>query len=328
MSLGDSENGVKTVKAMSGGSIQRRIVISSVAPVLLVGIAAVAGVYLLFPDAPPEVMRWIAVFSCSAVLLSLLLALWFAGRATQPLDGLRDTVHRLGRGELDARHVMGGPQEVDQLGQVINLIADQLELGRDELAREKKDVTQQVTGRTRELQQANRLLMDIANRDALTGLANRRRLELELERHISLSKRTGVPLAVVMMDLDRFKQYNDTAGHLAGDTLLQNVAHNLRGRARSTDILVRWGGDEFCILVPGTSQEGAVAAAEGFVDAVVKAAKTSPLPEGTELVGASAGVACYPGDGDDGTALISRADEALYHAKETGRGRVVRLPPT
>ena len=87
-------------------------------------------------------------------------------------------------------------------------------------------------------------------------------------------------------------------------------------------------GDEFCILVPGTSQEGAIAAAEGFVDAVVKAAETSPLPEGTELVGASAGVACYPGDGDDGTALISRADEALYHAKETGRGRVVRLPPS
>ncbi len=299
----------------------------SVIPVLLAGIAAVVGIHLFFPDAPSDVKGWAVVIGCAAVVLTLLLALWFARRATQPLDRLFDTVNRLGRGELDARHVMRGPQEVDQLGQMINLIADQLEFARDELAREKKDVTQRVTGRTRELQQANRLLMDIANRDTLTGLANRRRLELELERHISLSKRTGVPLAVVMMDLDKFKQYNDTAGHLAGDTLLQNVAHNLRGRARSTDIVVRWGGDEFCILVPGTSQEGAVAAAEGFVDAVVKAAETSPLPEGTQLVGASAGVACYPGDGDDGTALISRADEALYHAKETGRGRVVRLPP-
>jgi len=312
---------------MSGGSIQSRIVISSVVPVLLVGVAAVVGLHVVFPDAPSEVKSWTAVLCGAAVVLTLVLALWFARRATQPLDGLLETVNRLGRGELDARHAMRGPQEVDQLGQVINLIADQLESARDELAREKKDVTQRVTGRTRELQQANRLLMDIANRDALTGLANRRRLELELERHISLSKRTGVPLAVVMMDLDRFKQYNDTAGHLAGDTLLQNVAHNLRGRARSTDIVVRWGGDEFCILVPGTSQEGAVAAAEGFVDAVVKAAENSPLPEGTQLVGASAGVACYPGDGDDGTALISRADEALYHAKETGRGRVIRLPP-
>jgi len=88
---------------------------------------------------------------------------------------------------------------------------------------------------------------------------------------------------------------------------------------------LRWGGDEFCILVPGTSPDGAVVAAEGFVDAVQKAAESSPLPEGTELVGASAGVACYPGDGEDGTDLIARADAALYQAKESGRGRVIRL---
>ncbi len=326
MPLGDLENGARTVKSMSGGSIQSRIVIASVTPVVVVGTVAVLGVGWMFPEGPSDLRLWTAVFSVSAVVLTLPLALWFARRTTQPLDALRDTVERLGREEIDARYVMRGPKEIDRLGRVINLVADRLQAAQDELAREKKGVTQQVTGRTRELQQANRLLMDIANRDALTGLANKRRLELELERHISLSTRTGVPLAVIMMDLDKFKQYNDTAGHLAGDTLLQNVAHNLRGRARSTDIVVRWGGDEFCILVPGTKAEGAVAAAEGFVEAVVKAAEASPLPEGTQLVGASAGVACYPGDGDDGTALISRADEALYHAKETGRGRVVRLP--
>jgi diguanylate cyclase (GGDEF)-like protein len=205
-------------------------------------------------------------------------------------------------------------------------MADQLEAARGELDREKADLKQRVTGQTRELQQANRLLMDIANRDVLTGLANRRRLELELERYISLSKRTGIPLAVVMMDLDKFKQYNDAAGHLAGDTLLQTVATTLRARARATDLVVRWGGDEFCILVPGAGPDGALKAAEGFVGAIREAAAAIQLPGGDVVVSASAGVACYPGDGEDGTELIARADEALYEVKATGRGRVLRLP--
>ncbi len=268
---------------------------------------------------------WAVVGVGGAVLVALLVS-WMAARSTvRGLMELGDTVERLGRGELDVRYAMRGPGEVNRLGRHINLIADQLEAVRDELEREKADLKQRVTGRTRELQQANRLLMDIANRDALTGLANRRRLELELERHISLSQRTGVPLAVILMDLDKFKQYNDTAGHLAGDTLLQSVAQTLRGRARSTDLVVRWGGDEFCILVPGTGPEGAVVAAEGFVEAVRRAAAALPMADGTVPVGASAGVACYPGDGVDGTELIARADEALYEVKETGRGRVLRI---
>ncbi len=310
---------------MNGWSIQRRIILSSVGPVLLVGIAALVAGGRFFPDISTTVKFWAAAGVGGAVLVALLASVLTARSSVRGLSELGDTVERLGRGELDVRYPMRGPGEVNRLGRLINLIADQLEAVRDELEREKADLKQRVTGRTRELQQANRLLMDIANRDALTGLANRRRLELELERHISLSQRTGVPLAVIMMDLDKFKQYNDTAGHLAGDTLLQSVAQTLRGRARSTDLVVRWGGDEFCILVPGTGPEGAVVAAEGFVEAVRRAAAALPLADGAVPVGASAGVACYPGDGDDGTELIASADEALYEVKETGRGRVLRL---
>ena len=310
---------------MNGWSIQRRIILASVGPVLLFGIVALAVGGRISPNAPPTVRMWAVVGVGGAVLVALLVS-WMAARSTvRGLTELGDTVERLGRGELDVRYAMRGPREVNRLGRHINLIADQLEAVRDELEREKADLKQRVTGRTRELQQANRLLMDIANRDALTGLANRRRLELELERHISLSQRTGVPLAVILMDLDKFKQYNDTAGHLAGDTLLQSVAQTLRARARSTDLVVRWGGDEFCILVPGTGPDGAVVAAEGFVEAVRRAAAALPLADGTVPVGASAGVACYPGDGVDSTELIARADEALYEVKETGRGRVLRI---
>jgi len=293
-------------------SIQHRIVVSTVAPVLLIGLVSVVVIGQVFPEAPDTARMWAVVFTACTALLALLFSLAASRSAVRSLRELGNIVERLGRGELDARYAMKGPAEVNELGRVINQMADQL------------GGTQE-TGRTRELQQANRLLMDIANRDVLTGLANRRRLELDLERNIKLSQRTGVPLAVILMDLDRFKQYNDTAGHLAGDTLLQNVAHHLRARARSTDLVVRWGGDEFCILAPGTGADGAVGAAEGFVQAVNKAAEVSPLPDGTALVGASAGVACYPGDGEDGTELIARADEALYRAKEAGRGGVVRL---
>lgn len=310
---------------MNGWSIKRRIVIASVGPVLLVATVALVVGGRWLPNLSATVRLHAVEILVGLVLVTLLTSLIAARATLRSLTELGDTVQRLGRGELDVRYAMRGPGEVNRLGRHINLIADQLEAVRDELEREKADLKQRVTGRTRELQQANRLLMDIANRDALTGLANRRRLELELERHISLSKRTGVPLAVIMMDLDKFKQYNDTAGHLAGDTLLQNVAQTLRGRARTTDIVVRWGGDEFCILVPGTGPEGAVVAAEGFVESVKRTAASLPRPDGTLAVGASAGVACYPGDGEDGTELIACADEALYKVKETGRGRVLRL---
>ena len=307
--------------------MRRRMVVAAVVPVLVAGaLGVVAAIWRLELRGAPVVL-WGAALVAAAAVASGVLALAAARTSLRALDDLADTVERLGRGELEARYPMRGAGEVDHLGHHINLLADQLESVRGEIDREKADLRQRVTGQTRELQQANRLLMDIANRDVLTGLANRRRLELELERHISLSKRTGVPLAVVMMDLDKFKQYNDTAGHLAGDTLLQSVASTLRSRARATDLVVRWGGDEFCILVPGAGADGALKAAEGFVAAIRDAAAGLQLPGTDVVVGASAGVACYPGDGVDGTELIARADEALYQVKATGRGRVLRLPP-
>jgi diguanylate cyclase (GGDEF)-like protein len=306
--------------------MRRRILAATVVPVLVAGALGVVAAIWRFELHEASAVPWGVVLVAFAVALSGVLSVVAARTILRALHELADTVERLGRGELDARYAMRGAGEVDRLGHLINLMAEQLEAARGEIDREKADLKQRVTGQTRELQQANRLLMDIANRDVLTGLANRRRLELELERHISLSKRTGVPLAVVMMDLDRFKQYNDTAGHLAGDTLLQTVASTLRARARATDLVVRWGGDEFCILMPGAGAEGALKAAEGFVGAIREATAGLQLPGSDVVVGASAGVACYPGDGEDGTELIAHADEGLYQVKATGRGRVLRLP--
>ena len=266
---------------------------------------------------------WAAVGS-GAILVALIVSLLVGGAARKRLHSIREAVAQLGSGDLEARCEESGPAEILEVAVGINKMAANLDTLMKELSHERSALEQQVSGRTRELEQANRLLMDIANRDALTGLANRRRLEMELDRNLSFSKRTGQPLAVIMMDLDNFKICNDTAGHLVGDNILRAVASTLRSRVRVTDLVVRWGGDEFCILVPATQPQGAVAAAESLVDAVKEATSAVALPEGLEPPTASAGVACFPEDGEDPHTLIMNADAALYQVKATGRGRVLR----
>jgi diguanylate cyclase (GGDEF)-like protein len=258
------------------------------------------------------------------MLITLVIAFVVAGSTRKRLTEIRATLERLAEGDLEARCDAGGPGEIEGVAHSVNQMAEKMGAVIKELGNERTALEQQVSGRTRELEQANRLLMDIANRDALTGLANRRRLEMELERNISFSKRTGQPLAVIMMDLDKFKICNDTAGHLVGDNILRAVASTLRSRVRVTDLVVRWGGDEFCILVPATQPQGAIAAAESLVDAVKEATTAIALPEPLEPPTASAGVACFPEDGEDPHTLILNADAALYQVKATGRGRVLR----
>ena len=272
-------------------------------------------------------LAWLGAGS-SVILIALILAVVIGTAARKRLWDIRDTLRRLGEGDLDVRCTEGGPSEINEVAVSVNQMAEKMGSVMRELGNERTALEQQVSGRTRELEQANRLLMDIANRDALTGLANRRRLEMELERNISFSKRTGQPLAVIMMDLDKFKICNDTAGHLVGDNILRAVASTLRSRVRVTDLVVRWGGDEFCILVPATQPQGAIAAAESLVDAVKEATTAIALPEPLEPPTASAGVACFPEDGEDPHTLILNADAALYQVKATGRGRVLRYSPT
>jgi diguanylate cyclase (GGDEF)-like protein len=263
----------------------------------------------------------------AVVLLAFIVAMVVGGAASRRLRAIREVADRIAEGDFQARCEETGAVEIRDLARGVNELAAKLGATITELGNERSALEQQVSGRTRELEQANRLLMDIANRDALTGLANRRRLEIELERNISFSKRTGQPLAVIMMDLDKFKICNDTAGHLVGDNILRAVASTLRSRVRVTDLVVRWGGDEFCILVPATQPQGAIAAAESLVDAVKEATAAIALPEPLEPPTASAGVACFPEDGEDPHTLILNADAALYQVKATGRGRVLRYSP-
>jgi len=154
-----------------------------------------------------------------------------------------------------------------------------------------------------------------ALRDELTGLGNRRSLYEEVERRIGVP-RPPEPMAVLLLDLDSFKDLNDVLGHRAGDNLLIDVATRLRETIRSGDVIVRMGGDEFAVLLQGPSDAGAAELAAGRIRAALE---HSFQLDGLELhLGASIGAAVYPEHGDDAQTLLRRADIAMYDAKAHG----------
>jgi diguanylate cyclase (GGDEF)-like protein len=150
----------------------------------------------------------------------------------------------------------------------------------------------------------------IALTDPLTGLANRRAWEEELRREVARAKRTSNRLALVMLDLDHFKQLNDTQGHQAGDTVLAEAAASWRNAVRTTDFLARYGGDEFAMLLPDCPSE--------YGETVLERIRTA-IPPGCS---ASAGIAYWNGT-ETAEGLLSRADAALYEAKRAGRNMAV-----
>jgi diguanylate cyclase (GGDEF)-like protein len=244
-----------------------------------------------------------------------------------PLDDLARTLAALARGEMHVRHTVAGPEQMQRLARHVNHVAEQFAIARAEQIRLAADLDRQVEDRTRQLEQHNRLLRQAGAQDLLTGLPNRLGLQKEMEKYISLCKRSEQPLGVIMLDLDGFKAYNDTLGHAAGDKLLVTVAAALKGRKRGSDVVARWGGDEFCILIPFTTVERALVATEGFIGAITDATRDLPRLDTGSVLGASAGVACFPEDGEESEELVNRADAALYRAKAAGKGRVFRASP-
>ncbi|MGK2858992.1 MAG: diguanylate cyclase [Thermoanaerobaculia bacterium] len=168
----------------------------------------------------------------------------------------------------------------------------------------------------------NSRLTELAMRDPLTGLPRRQVFEERLTEELKRFSRSGQPFAVGIGDADRFKAINDTRGHLAGDRVLRAIATALADEARSSDVVARWGGEEFAILLPGTDLEGATSLVERLRQRVEALAIAS---DGDELrVTVSFGVAVIDGDACalGAEAVFKRADEALYRAKQGGRNRI------
>jgi two-component system cell cycle response regulator len=178
-----------------------------------------------------------------------------------------------------------------------------------------------LAGQQTELERLNSLLFEDSRNDRLTGLANRRSLDEDLERLIGEASRYDRSLSVVLWDVDRFKQFNDSAGHAAGDEVLRSVGRALAEQCRSTDKAYRYGGEELFVALPEQDVEGAAVAAERMRAAIEAMAIPHPGLEPPGVVTMSGGIASFE-PGDDPASLLTRADDALYAAKQAGRNRV------
>jgi diguanylate cyclase (GGDEF)-like protein len=169
-------------------------------------------------------------------------------------------------------------------------------------------------------------LRSMSVRDPLTGFFNRRYLDETMEREIRRAERTNQPMSVIIADVDRFKNLNDNFGHEAGDEVLQAFGAALLRCARTEDVVCRYGGEEFVILLPNTSSEAAKARAE-LIREKVRALDLRHKGRPLGILTASFGVASMPDNGATSAAIVRTADAALYQAKAAGRDRVEVAPP-
>lgn len=173
-----------------------------------------------------------------------------------------------------------------------------------------------------ELRRLNRVLHSLATTDPLTGLANRRRLDADLDRLTESLQGSDTPCALVMLDLDRFKRLNDELGHAAGDAALLSVAGELKRQVRGRDTVYRYGGEEFLVVLPETTLEAGVEVAERIRDAISGLGirvQAGPPPNALTISG---GVAVTGRPHRAWNAALAAADAALYEAKAGGRDRI------
>lgn len=174
------------------------------------------------------------------------------------------------------------------------------------------------------------LIEELSLVDPLTGIANRRRFDETLHRECKRAAREGVPLSVLMIDIDHFKAYNDHYGHIAGDQCLMRVAASLRnGISRSGDLVARYGGEEFVVVLPATDREAAETVAErlrsGIEGLAIKQARSAVGPGVTVSVGCATG--SLPGNELRPDRLVACADAMLYRSKANGRNRCTAGKP-
>jgi hypothetical protein len=200
---------------------------------------------------------------------------------------------------------------------------DQLQLDiaeRERVERSLKNANELMKIQVAEIRKLQSELREQALHDPLTGLYNRRHLSETIEREIAIAEREQKHLSVIVMDLDHFKNINDTFGHQIGDQYLIAFAALLRNRIRKSDIACRYGGEEFLLVLPGTSLENAVKRAEEIRREYANT--TLPGRGINDRVTISMGVATYPLHGEESEEIVIKADKALYMSKENGRNRV------
>lgn len=260
------------------------------------------------------------VLGLIATLLFALVALRLARSVSQPIEQLAEAARQTERRAPAPRYPDDtGVDEIKQLSHSMQSMTQSLLQRERQLETLNQTLEQQVLQRTQALEAANCQLEQLATRDALTGLYNRRSFDEKLNDGIHASKRSGRNFALLVLDADYFKRVNDTHGHNTGDAVLQQLARILAEQTRSTDFVARYGGEEFVVLLPETENaEEATTVAEKVREAIEQA-NFLTVGRLTVSIGVSLWDPRSPGSKD----IFHRADEALYQAKSSGRNRVV-----
>lgn len=255
-----------------------------------------------------------------AVVVFVLVAFRLAQAVSRPIEQLAQAARQIERRE-------GVPQfpkatnvhEIAQLSQSIQAMTQSLLQREEELKTINQTLEQQVRQRTEALEAANRQLEQIATRDALTGLHNRRSFDTKIADYVQIGKRSGRGFAILVIDADHFKHINDTHGHHTGDAVLKRLAQLLTEYTRATDFLARFGGEEFVVLLPDTTQDQE---AQTVAEKIRAAVEKMDFPT-VGKVTVSIGVSHWSPSDSDTSEIFKRADEALYDAKASGRNQVV-----
>ena len=255
------------------------------------------------------------------ILLSLIIYTIFKYNTLKPIKQLINGSVRLSKGNLEKKVSVYSNDELGDLAICFNTMMDNLKNNikeKDEILNQLKDLNRnlenRVEQRTIELIEVNKELEHLALHDTLTGLPNRTVIHDSLKHNIHFSKIKNEQFCVFMMDLDRFKEVNDTLGHDFGDELLVAVSERLSTSLRETDVIARLGGDEFAIILPQTPINDAM-----FIANKIRK-KMEPvfmIQDHPLSISVSIGISNYPQHGDNTTALMKAADVAMYHSKNT-----------
>jgi diguanylate cyclase (GGDEF)-like protein len=213
-------------------------------------------------------------------------------------------------------------EEIELISAVAKRAIDKIRL-----TTERSDLMDNLMRNREELEHLNSVFHKLSVRDGLTGLYNHRYFYETASLELVRCQRDKCLFSLVFIDVDNFKEYNDSHGHPAGDEVLKKMGEFMTERLRRTDIAARYGGEEFVILLPETSKSNAAVYAEALRKQIeenpFQGRETQPLG----IVSVSMGVASYPDDGEDLSLLINSADDALYRAKAAGRNKIIEAGP-